>query len=103
MQIQIGIFILNIMTDYEKFLESKRHSIGNFGFKANYIPDIAFDFQKHVIEKAVEKGRVAVFLDTGLGKTLVQLSIAKNIVNHTNKKVLILTPLAVCFSICFRS
>jgi superfamily II DNA or RNA helicase len=97
MQIRIGIFILNIMTDYEKFLESKRHSIGNFGFKANYIPDIAFDFQKHVIEKAVEKGRVAVFLDTGLGKTLVQLSIAKNIVNHTNKKVLILTPLAVAF------
>ena len=85
------------MTDYEKFLESKRHSIGNFGFKANYIPDIAFDFQKHVIKKAVEKGRVAVFLDTGLGKTLVQLSIAKNIVNHTNKKVLILTPLAVAF------
>ena len=85
------------MTDYEKFLESKRHSIGNFGFKTNYIPDIAFDFQKHVIEKAVEKGRVAVFLDTGLGKTLVQLSIAKNIVNHTNKKVLILTPLAVAF------
>ena len=85
------------MKDYEKFLESKRHTIGNFGFKANYIPDIAFDFQKFVIEKAVQKGRVAVFLDTGLGKTLVQLSIAKNIVNHTNKKVLILTPLAVAF------
>lgn len=85
------------MTEYEKFLESKRHSIGNFGFKANYIPEIAFDFQKYVIEKAVAKGRVAVFLDTGLGKTLVQLSIAKNIVNHTNKKVLILTPLAVAF------
>ena len=85
------------MTDYEKFLESKRHTIGNFGFKANYIPEIAFDFQKFVIEKAVSKGRVAIFLDTGLGKTLVQLSIAKNIVNHTNKKVLILTPLAVAF------
>ena len=85
------------MNDYQKFLESKRHSIGNFGFKANYIPDIAFDFQEFVIEKAVQKGRIAVFLDTGLGKTLVQLSIAKNIVNHTNKKVLILTPLAVAF------
>tara|TARA_R110000868_G_scaffold403533_1_gene680894 strand:+ start:435 stop:1793 length:1359 start_codon:yes stop_codon:yes gene_type:complete len=82
---------------YEHFLEAKRHSIGNFGFKANYIPDIAFDFQKYVIERSVEKGRVAVFLDTGLGKTLVQLSIAKNVVNHTNKKVLILTPLAVAF------
>jgi hypothetical protein len=83
--------------DYEAFLQNKRHSIGEFGFDANFIPDIAFDFQKHVIEKAVRKGRIAVFLDTGLGKTLVQLSIAQNVVNHTNKKVLILTPLAVAF------
>lgn len=82
---------------YEQFLANKRHSIGNFGFEANYIPEIAFDFQKYVIEKAILKGRSAVFLDTGLGKTLVQLSLAKNIVNHTNKKVLILTPLAVAF------
>ena len=85
------------MTDYQKFIENKKHSIGNFGFKANYIPDIAFDFQKYVIEKAILKGRSAVFLDTGLGKTLVQLSLAQNIVNHTNKRVLILTPLAVAF------
>ena len=83
--------------EYKDFLEAKRHSIGNFGFDANFIPEIAFDFQKHVIEKAVKKGRIAVFLDTGLGKTLVQLSIAQNVVNHTNKKVLILTPLAVAF------
>lgn len=83
--------------DYNTFLESKRHSIGNFGFKANYIPDIAFDFQKHIIDKSIYKGRIGVFADTGLGKTLMQLSIAKNVVNHTNKKVLILTPLAVAF------
>jgi SNF2 family DNA or RNA helicase len=85
------------MNDYQKFIENKKHSIGNFGFKANYIPDIAFDFQKYVIEKAILKGRSSVFLDTGLGKTLVQLSLAKNIINHTNKRVLILTPLAVAF------
>jgi len=85
------------MKDYEKFLESKKHMIGNFGFEPNYIPDMAFDFQKAIIEKAVRKGRMAVFADTGLGKTLIQLSIAKNIVNHTNKRVLILTPLAVAF------
>jgi len=83
--------------NYTEFLENKRHSIGNFGFEPNYFPDMAFDFQKHIIEKAVLKGRMAVFADTGLGKTLIQLSIAKNIVNHTNKKVLILTPLAVAF------
>jgi hypothetical protein len=85
------------MKDYEKFLESKKHMIGNFGFEPNYIPDMAFDFQKAIIEKAVRKGRMAVFADTGLGKTLIQLTIAKNIVNHTNKRVLILTPLAVAF------
>jgi superfamily II DNA or RNA helicase len=83
--------------EYLKFLETKRHSIGEFGFEANYIPDIAFDFQRAIIEKAILKGRIAIFADTGLGKTLIQLSIAKNIINHTNKKVLILTPLAVAF------
>ena len=83
--------------NYQDFLEKKRHSIGDFGFEANYIPDIAFDFQKHIIEKAVKKGRMAIFADTGLGKTLIQISIANNIVKQTNGKVLILTPLAVAF------
>jgi len=58
---------------------------------------MAFDFQEFIIKKAITKGRMAVFADTGLGKTLIQLSLAQNIVNHTNKKVLILTPLAVAF------
>ena len=83
--------------EYKQFLENKKHTIGNFGFEPNYIPDIAFDFQKYIVEKAVLKGRMAIFADTGLGKTLIQLSIAKNIIQHTNKKVLILTPLAVAF------
>ena len=83
--------------EYQQFLETKRHSLGNFGFKANYIPDIAFDFQKYTIEKAMLRGRNANFLDTGLGKTLVQLSLSYNVVKEKNKKVLILTPLAVAF------
>lgn len=82
---------------YEKLLQKKRHSIRNFGFAPTYFPDCAFDFQRHVIEKSVRKGRIANFLDTGLGKTLIQLSIAQNIVLNTNKRVLILTPLAVGF------
>lgn len=82
---------------YQEFLERKKHLIGNFGFKSNYIPEMAFDFQKHIIERSVKKGRIAVFADTGLGKTLILLSIANNVVKHTNKRVLILTPLAVAF------
>lgn len=85
------------MMEYKEFLENKKHSIGNFGFKPTYIPDIAFDFQKYIIEKNIIKGRIANFLDTGLGKTLIQISTAYNIVLHSNKKVLILTPLAVAF------
>jgi superfamily II DNA or RNA helicase len=82
---------------YEQFLQTKKHSIGEFGFKPTFFPDIAFDFQKYAIEKSVNKGRIGVFFDTGLGKTLIQLSIAYNVVLHTNKRVLILTPLAVAF------
>jgi len=83
--------------DYSKFIESKKHTIGNFGFDPNFIPDMAFDFQKEIITRATKKGRMAVFADTGLGKTLIQLSLAQNVVNHTKGKVLILTPLAVAF------
>ena len=82
---------------YEQFLQTKKHSIGEFGFKPTFFPDIAFDFQKYAIEKSVNKGRIGVFFDTGLGKTLIQLSIAYNVVRHTNKRILVLTPLAVAF------
>jgi len=85
------------MSEYSEFLQSKRHSTGDFGFAANWIPNGAFDFQQEIITRAVRKGRIGVFADTGLGKTLIQLSVAMNIVMHTNRPVLILTPLAVAF------
>lgn len=83
--------------NYQEFLKTKQHSTGEFGFEPNYIPDMAFDFQTEIIKRACRKGRIAVFADTGLGKTLIQLALAQNVVNHTNKRVLILTPLAVAF------
>ena len=83
--------------DYKEFLESKKHLLGEFGFEPVWYPEKAFDFQKYVIDKACKRGRNGNFLDTGLGKTLIQLSLAYNVVLKTNKKVLILTPLAVAF------
>lgn len=83
--------------NYAEFLQNKRHSTDNYGFEPLWIPDCAFDFQQHIIEKAVRKGRIGVFADTGLGKTLTQISIAENVVRKTNGRVLILTPLAVAF------
>ncbi|MFK5281984.1 hypothetical protein ACI3PL_20750, partial [Lacticaseibacillus paracasei] len=51
----------------------------------------------YAIEYVVKKGRCAVFFDTGLGKTLIEIAVAVNYVKHTNKPVLIITPLAVAF------
>jgi len=82
---------------YEAFINSKRHTSGQYGFSPVWIPDCAFDFQEFIIRKAVKKGRIGIFADTGLGKTLIQIAIAENIVRKTNKNVLILTPLAVAF------
>lgn len=59
------------------------------------MPDFLFDFQKALVEWAVRKGRCAIFADCGLGKTPMQLVWAQNIVQKTNGRVLILTPLAV--------
>jgi hypothetical protein len=85
------------MTDYEKFIESKRHSTSDYGIEPTFIPDGMFDYQRHVAEYAIRKGRCAVFLDTGLGKTIIELTIATNYVRNTNKPVLVITPLAVAF------
>jgi hypothetical protein len=83
--------------NYSEFLKRKKHSTGNYGFDPVWMPESAFDFQEHIIEKAVRKGRMGMFADTGLGKTLMQVAIAENIIRETNKRVLILTPLAVAF------
>lgn len=83
--------------NYQEFIEQKKHSVIDFGIKANFIPDKMFDFQKYVTEYLCKKGRAACFLDTGLGKTIIELSVAVNYIRHTNKPVLIITPLAVAF------
>lgn len=82
---------------YAEFIASKKHTSGNYGFDPVWMPDKAFDFQQHIIEKALRKGRIGMFADTGLGKTLMQIAIAENVIRQTNKNVLILTPLAVAF------
>ena len=86
-----------MVMDYKTFIENKKHMTGQYGFDPVWMPECAFDFQKHIICKAVRKGRIGIFADTGLGKTLIQLAIAENVIRKTNKRVLILTPLAVAF------
>jgi hypothetical protein len=68
---------------------------GNFGFEPTFIPEKAFGFQAFLIGWATRKGRAAIFADCGMGKTLMQLSFAENVVRKSNRPVLVLTPLAV--------
>jgi SNF2 family DNA or RNA helicase len=89
--------IMTTDTAYKAFLEKKKHSTNNYGIDPIWLPERMFDYQKYVTEYAIKKGRCGIFLDTGLGKSLCELTIAYNYVRHTNKPVLIITPLAVAF------
>ena len=90
---------MNHLTEFQAFLESKRHRPQDFGIPINFMPPGIFDYQEYVSERLIKKGRGAGYLDTGLGKTLIELIVATNYVRHTNKPVLILTPLAVAFQL----
>lgn len=81
--------------NYNDFIYQKSQLGEDAGFKPISIPDFLFDFQKHLIDWSLTKGRSAIFADCGLGKTPMQLVWADNVMQKTNKRVLILTPIAV--------
>lgn len=80
---------------YDRFLSGKAQVGGDHGFEPVWMPDILFDFQRALTAWAVRRGRAAIFADCGLGKSGMQLVWAENVVRHTNRPVLVLTPLAV--------
>jgi DNA modification methylase/superfamily II DNA or RNA helicase len=79
--------------EYKQFIATKR--IANiFRGKQISIDDVhplLFPFQRDVVRWTVGKGRAAVFLDTGLGKTFIQLEWARLLGVNT----LIVAPLSV--------
>ena len=38
--------------NYEEFIKNKKHLLGSLGFEPNYIPDMAFDFQREIIPRS---------------------------------------------------
>lgn len=84
-----------IASDYASFVERKSQGGIRDGFVPVFMPNYLFDFQKALVEWAVLRGRAAIFADCGLGKTPMQLVWAQNVVEKTNGRVLLLTPLAV--------
>lgn len=81
--------------DYGEFLSRKTHAADLGGFEPVWLPDQMKPFQRHLAEWNIRQGRAATFADCGLGKTFMQLVVAENVVRHTNKPYLLLTPLAV--------
>jgi len=82
---------------YNDFLKTKKTKLKSCGFEVEEksLNKNLFDFQKKVVQKALKKGRFAIFADTGMGKTIMQLEWANQVVLKTAKPVLILAPLAV--------
>jgi DNA modification methylase len=81
--------------EYEEFVKAKRRSEVATGHAPNALNEHLFDFQHAIVSWAVRRGRAAIFADTGLGKTLMQLSWADEVAAHTGGIVVVLAPLAV--------
>ena len=81
------------MSGYDKFIASKRSRVASIGktVERNAINPMLFDFQKDIVQWACRKGRAAVFLDTGMGKTFIQLEWSRLLGETT----LIIAPLSV--------
>jgi len=82
---------------YEQFLinKQKKHIYSGFDVDDSLLNKHLFDFQRFIVKRALKAGKYAIFADCGLGKTLMQLEWARQVINHTDKPVLILAPLAV--------
>lgn len=80
-----------INKNYRKFLKKKKEVEFDRKSLTGDIHDALFPFQRDCVEMLMKAGRGAAFLDTGLGKTIVQCEWAR----HVPGEVLFIAPLAV--------
>lgn len=81
--------------EYLSFLNSKAPRPVASGIEPSPMPAHLFDYQAAATAFCLRQGRAALFLDTGLGKTVCELEFATQAAPATNGWSLILTPLAV--------
>ena len=84
---------------YNDFLQTKIKTIPNAGFNVELraLNKLLFEWQKIIVRWAVLKGKCALFLDTGLGKTFCQLEWANQVFQKINENIIIFAPLAVSY------
>ncbi len=83
------------MENYQEFIDSKSFDDVQSGFCVDEVNPMLFDFQQVIVKWALARGRAAIFADTGLGKTFMQVEWAKHVRDQSQGSVLILAPLAV--------
>jgi len=81
--------------NYDQFIASKSKKANASGFEPMPITAALFDWQKACVRWAIRNGRAAFLQECGLGKSLQQLEWARQVSEHADAPVLILTPLAV--------
>lgn len=83
--------------EYRDFLESKIVFAENYGteIEPQILSKNLLDHQKVIVPWCIEGGRRAIFASFGLGKTLMQLEIARIVMKLESKPFLICMPLAV--------
>lgn len=86
----------HVSTNYQDFIARKLTIQPPTGLTGDLsLPESLFPFQADVTRWACKRGRSAVFAGTGLGKTAMSLSWAREVARHTQGDVLVLAPLAV--------
>lgn len=83
------------LEDYRQFIANRGNNVSRHGMVPKKINDASKRHQTAVLEFALNAGRSAAFLDTGLGKSFIELEFARQCAEETGKPSLILTPLAV--------
>jgi hypothetical protein len=84
------------MSDYTSHIARKLSTVPPTGIANGFsVPASLFPHQSALTAWALRRGRAAIFADTGLGKSRMQLAWADAVRFHTGKPVLILAPLAV--------
>ena len=86
---------MNTTTEYLNFLKRKIKLAESHGFEPYPIHDMLYPHQKDTVQWAIRGGRRAIFASFGLGKTFMQLEIAKQVIMRTGKSFLIGLPLGV--------
>lgn len=83
---------------YAEFVRTKLSTVPATGIESAATMRLAgplFDFQDVLARWALKRGRAAIFADTGLGKSRMQLAWANAVSQFTGGDILILAPLAV--------